>query len=67
MPNERIQVEQVRAEDVYVGDLIWAQNDNDWLRVADMDAGSWGGSVFYREDKSLAEFEDGATILRKVS
>lgn len=67
MPSERITVEPVRAEDVYVGDFIWAQSDNDWLQVADMDAGSWGGTVFFRANRSLAEFEDGATILRIVS
>lgn len=59
-------VEQVRADAVKRGDVIWAPDDGDWLKVVRIGKGRWGELTFYRRDHSEAQFDADHQVLRQA-
>lgn len=53
------------AQEVQPGDVIWAQDDGDWFKVARVD-GKFQ-PTFYRADNSLVEFNyDDSKVLVRI-
>jgi hypothetical protein len=56
--------EVIATGDVRRGDLIWAPDDGDWLRVDRMETDAFGDLTVYRVDHSEATFGRRDHILR---
>lgn len=56
-------VRVVSVRDVKPGNVIWAHNDNDWLKIREVEVNSYGDVIFYRRDGSEASFSSGQKVL----
>jgi hypothetical protein len=66
MTNMGLRVREIKAAEVRRGDVIWAPDDGDWLKVATIKPGLDAYTlVFYRVDGSEAEFAPGRAVLKQ--
>lgn len=61
------EVEMVRPAEVERGDVLWAEDDGDWLTVERMVEELGTGWVAYRRDGSEATFQFDKYLLRRVN
>lgn len=62
-----IQVEEIEGAAIGRGDVVWAHDDGDWLKVARVAEQLGTGWIVYRTDGSEATFPYDKPLLRRVS